>query len=517
MKIRISPAALMIYIAIVLVCITLSTFYAFSKAIHIGDEYTPLVNASKEIRLNLALGHLWFEELVAGDINVNYDETLGILERANWYVRAMLDGAVGNGHAIRPIQDLELRAELLQVQVQLEDFLDVVEDRWLYKEKSGIGTTIDEEFDEAFLSLLGKTAVVESQYQKIIAEDMRTFKTIRMIVLCMILVLVILSIVFVGVYLRNTAEAKRRLQESEFRYRSIVESSPVGMLMYELGKDGRLVLTDANPAATDILSKDISLLKGKTIEEAFPALADTDIPDKYRASASVGASWHLDQVDYDKEDISGAYDIYAFQTSLNSMVSAFLDITDKKRSAQALERMNELLTAKNAELEQILYVTSHDLRSPLVNVQGFSNELNESLATIRNLINDETMPDSLRRYRVELVDEDIAESLAYIRSSVGKMDSLLAGLLRISRLGRSTVNRTQLDMKRLFDDIIDSFSYKLKELGVRIVLGDLPDCYGDEPQINQLFSNLVDNAIKYLDSHREGSIAISGSRKNGSW
>ena len=88
------------------------------------------------------------------------------------------------------------------------------------------------------------------------------------------------------------------LQESETRFRNIVQSSPMGMHMYELRDDGRLIFIDANPAADSILGVENSQFIGKTIEEAFPPFAATEIPKRFRLAAKKGTSWQNEQIDY---------------------------------------------------------------------------------------------------------------------------------------------------------------------------------------------------------------------------
>jgi PAS domain S-box-containing protein len=137
------------------------------------------------------------------------------------------------------------------------------------------------------------------------------------------------------------AASERMIRESEIKFRSIVEAIPLGMHFYELGPDGRLVLTYANPVADTILGISHTRLVGKTIEEAFPMLADTGIPDQYRAVARDAVPWSTEQVEYKDEIISGAYAVWAFQTLPGAMVAAFHDITEIKRTEQRLQESME--------------------------------------------------------------------------------------------------------------------------------------------------------------------------------
>jgi PAS domain S-box-containing protein len=138
-------------------------------------------------------------------------------------------------------------------------------------------------------------------------------------------------------------KAEKALKESEKKFSSIVESSPMGMHIYALEEDGRLVFIGANPAAAKILGVETDQYIGKTIEEAFPPLAETEIPDVYRKVALTGERWQTQQVLYEDDQISGAYEVYAFQTSPGKMVALFLDITERKLMIEALKSSEERL------------------------------------------------------------------------------------------------------------------------------------------------------------------------------
>ncbi len=139
--------------------------------------------------------------------------------------------------------------------------------------------------------------------------------------------------------LRELAAIQQR--ESERKYRNIVESMPLGMHLYRVEKDGRFVFIGANPAADRILGVDNTQFIGKTIEEAFPALTATEIPEQYRQVALEGKTWHTDQVCYDEDQISGVFSVYAFQTSPGNMVAVFQDVTENTRKDHALRERDE--------------------------------------------------------------------------------------------------------------------------------------------------------------------------------
>lgn len=199
---------------------------------------------------------------------------------------------------------------------------------------------------------------------------------------------------------------------------------------------------------------------------------------------------------------------------IGELAAAFNQMTEDLEKATALhERLNMELAQKNKELEQLLFVTTHDLRSPLVNIQGFSKELGHSITDlVEGIPLDAVSPDVIKKVK-PILNEDIPESLQYIQTSIAKMDSLLSGLLRLSRLGRAAITITKLDMNKLVADSVAALEFNIKESNTQLNVSKLPACKGDASQISQVFSNLLDNALKYLYTSRQGVIKISGKKK----
>jgi signal transduction histidine kinase len=191
------------------------------------------------------------------------------------------------------------------------------------------------------------------------------------------------------------------------------------------------------------------------------------------------------------------------------------DITVSRNAEKKLQSLNSELEAKTKDLQQFLYITTHDLRSPLVNIQGFNKELGVSLKELSDLLKSDNIPAPVKKQLKTLLEDEIPESLHFITSSTNKMDALLTGLLVLSRLGRQTLDIKQLDMNQLMNDVVDNFEYEIMNKNVVLKVSDLPDCQGDARQMNQLFSNLLGNALKFLDPERSGIIHITGEKVDG--
>ncbi|UCH21318.1 MAG: PAS domain S-box protein [Deltaproteobacteria bacterium] len=136
-------------------------------------------------------------------------------------------------------------------------------------------------------------------------------------------------------------DAEEALRKSEQRYRNLIESAPFGIHTYRLEEDGRLVFTGANPAADRILGVDNTQFVGQTIDEAFPPLTETEVPESYRRIAEQGATWQTEHINYEDQQIKGAFVVHAFQTSPGNMAAAFIDIFERKQMEQRLREKEE--------------------------------------------------------------------------------------------------------------------------------------------------------------------------------
>jgi len=195
--------------------------------------------------------------------------------------------------------------------------------------------------------------------------------------------------------------------------------------------------------------------------------------------------------------------------NLGGLVGTVIDISVRKTAENERDRLMVELQKKNKELEGIVYVASHDLRSPLVNVQGFSRKLAKSCAELDVFLAGLAL-DGVQQACIEpILRESIPKSLDFITRSIEKMDSLLGGLLRLSRLGRTAICFEKLDMRLLMSNIIASVTYQIESTGARVeVAPSLAPCLGDSVQVTQIFSNLLDNALKYRAADRPLAVSI---------
>jgi|GEM_PF-630624 len=191
------------------------------------------------------------------------------------------------------------------------------------------------------------------------------------------------------------------------------------------------------------------------------------------------------------------------------------DITERKRAEKEKERLLREVERNKVELEQLIFAASHDLRTPLVGVQGFVGELELSLKDLLAELARPDVPPEFRKRITELVGTDIPESLRFIDAGVARMAALLSGLLRLSRMGRAALRAERLDMNRVVGDVVQSLEFAARQADAKLELSDLPACLGDPMQMGQVLSNLVENAFKYRNPDRALLIRITGLREGG--
>jgi len=154
-----------------------------------------------------------------------------------------------------------------------------------------------------------------------------------------------------------------------------------------------------------------------------------------------------------------------------------------------------------------VYSVSHDLRSPLVNLQGFSRELELSRVELGKLLQSE-MPASERERARVVVERDITESVQYIQTAVTRLSHIIDALLRLSRAGRVEYRPKIVETQPIILRIVEAMHNTIAGRGAEIVVQTLPPVWADPTALEQIFANLIGNAVNYLDPQRPGKIEI---------
>ena len=305
-------------------------------------------------------------------------------------------------------------------------------------------------------------------------------------------------------------KATSALRASEEKYRVVVEGLSEGLAL--LDTDGCFTFCNASLMemgglkAEEILGKHYSTfvheshlagLQARRILERPVAAETFEVGLRRRDGGLVEA----------RISVSSVLDVQGAPVALAILAT---DISVRKRAERDRERAAGELRQKNQELETLLYVASHDLRSPLVNIQGFSQRLARSLEEIRRA---QAAAGSLEAFTTAIAPhlmERMPASLEFIRASGARMDAIINGLLTLSRAGRMVLRAEDLDMDAVLESCSANLAFQLQSVDGVLEVGDLPRCRADAAQVTQIISNLLDNAIKYRHPDRPLRVRVSG-------
>ncbi|WP_417309406.1 sensor histidine kinase [Devosia sp.] len=195
------------------------------------------------------------------------------------------------------------------------------------------------------------------------------------------------------------------------------------------------------------------------------------------------------------QEISATRDRFAaFNTELEKRVQA--------RTAD-LEEANE-------EVQRFAYIVTHDLRAPLVNIMGFTAELEEGIKTLQTLISpDEAVSeDGMEQARLAAT-EDLPEAIQFIRSSTNKMDGLINAILKLSREGRRTLKAEPIDLEEMLENAGSAIAHQLADgEGEMVTDVSVKQITSDRLSLEQAIGNLLDNASKYRSKSRPLRIEV---------
>ncbi|MEM9082298.1 MAG: ATP-binding protein [Planctomycetota bacterium] len=222
--------------------------------------------------------------------------------------------------------------------------------------------------------------------------------------------------------------------------------------------------------------------------------------DMWRAISS-GKTWHGEICNRAKDGSlywvdSTIVPFYDIDGNLTQYVSIRADVTERRAAEKLLKKTNDQLTRINDELEQFVYTASHDLKSPIVTMQGYLSYLQRDLSEGRT----DRAPEFIERLAL----------------AADRMRQCVDDLLELSKIGRVTTNPQMVDLNEVVRSVVDSHKLELKELDVEVsVEPDLPTVYIDPNRLTDVIDNLLTNAIKYGVDNDEPVITIGGGTQEG--
>jgi light-regulated signal transduction histidine kinase (bacteriophytochrome) len=171
------------------------------------------------------------------------------------------------------------------------------------------------------------------------------------------------------------------------------------------------------------------------------------------------------------------------------------DLTELKKAEATLLNMQRI-EARNDELEQLTYITSHDLQEPLRNISSFIDVFREDYS--------------------QKLDDTGLEMLQFIKAATTRMSALINGLLDYGRLGRNS-ETTEINTQEIVEEICADLSTLIRETGAEVETRQLPVIVGYRTELRLLLQNLISNAIKFRKPDVKPLVQISAELVQDKW
>ena len=157
--------------------------YGFYHGNYLIEKYTPLIDATMEIKLQATTAHLWFEEIVSGDRDEDINEVNKLLDESQWYARAMLQGGENPEGKFLPLTDPVLISEIEKVSAKIDLFRKITDERHKAVKQSGPGTKADKQYDAVFDDFISQADKVESRLQADVNTQIKILKVLQVLLI----------------------------------------------------------------------------------------------------------------------------------------------------------------------------------------------------------------------------------------------------------------------------------------------------------------------------------------------
>jgi PAS domain S-box-containing protein len=303
--------------------------------------------------------------------------------------------------------------------------------------------------------------------------------------------------------------SKEILAESERRYRAMFHDNSSIQLILD-PNDGNIV--NANTAASEFYGYSVEELERINISE-INTLNRVELLNVLERAVSGEKRYSQFKHKLASGEVRDVQ-VYSGRIRIDDkdlIYSTIHDNTSEVEARKKLERFARKLEDNNRELQQLTYIVSHDLKSPLVNLEGYTGELELAREQLKgfDLSAHPWESEEERDSVVMALQEDLPTAIGFIRKSVDRMNRYINSLLNLSRVGRIEFMPKNVDLDALVESIVASQQKNFDHTRISVETNNLGTVVTDDSMIEQILSNLISNAIKYSDPNRHNLVSIS--------
>lgn len=350
-------------------------YFAFQLRSGAVEHFSPIIDATMEIRIEIAKSHILMDHFLDGDSSVKETHVMRHLKNAQWYANALINGGSNEHNTFTPIESETARNSIRQLQDALTLLISATA-KQLTRKKSEVS---DKMFSDIYISTYENIETIaqnlESDIKDIIAGKMRVVKKMQLLIVIVILLITIAAIAILRRYeqQRNTdhkiiAEinrqlnlANRKLQsnlsESETRFNNIFETMTSGVAVYEAVDEGEdFIFRALNPAGASIYQISSTEVLGEKVTEVFPEIHEMGLVEAFKTVRETGKPVFFPASCHDKRHTEKWYDNRVYRLPNGEIVALFDDITEKKQMEQKDVERSTFLNSMIQSLTHPFYV-----------------------------------------------------------------------------------------------------------------------------------------------------------------
>jgi len=288
---------------------------------------------------------------------------------------------------------------------------------------------------------------------------------------------------------QERVKAEKRARENEHRFRMLFENMQQGFALFEIITDEKNTPIDyryleMNAAYQKMTGIERSFLIGKTQQDLQPGKPRPWL----ETFGKVALTSEPQHFEHRSDDSQRWFSVWAFSPSPRQFAVIFSDITEHRIHQEKMQSQNEDMT-------HFIYTVSHDLKSPLLTISNFSEEL-----------------------RTDLAGDDpqaVYQDLAYIQAASERMRRLLVELQQVASAGSKNLHPTLIPLKELVENVYQANAARYTTRNIQLKITDQDSqLFGDYDRLYQLLQNILDNAAKYMGDQEKPMVEI-GTIKQG--